>query len=344
MDPNAPEPTYGPSTPVPGSQSAPLDPSESSNSSAHPISIPLPSGVNLASQLEAEELDADLISLLTQQTSSIFRYFAPQTATAYTPEIELALRALVYRHCTAAGAATPGAALQGLVLRRAAHGPSPLQALFSALAAAPTTIASLLSSASTQNKRKAGSVSSLSGFAAFAAEARAGEGSATGLGSQSQNQDSGLGLGQSSSSHVASGWDPAQLYGPGADTSPFPALTTSDRRLYVLLCLLLPWALQRWRLFLSSALWGAAPPSSLRARLYVLTERLTLLLRVAAVANALVFLRSGRFVSLAHRALGLRLSWAAPRAAGRALAFDVLTQVRVCSISNRNGNSSITSV
>jgi hypothetical protein len=267
--------------------------------------------VNRASQLDAEELDADLVSMLSQQASSVFQYFSPSFPSHYAPEIELALRLLIFQHTVAKSVASPGAELQGLILCRDTRGPSFAQTALSAAGSAASSLAQLLvalpSLAFAVSKGKTSLADAVAAPAAATASApvvtRAAAEAAT-----------------------APLWRPTDLILPTSASSPLPGLSAHDRNLYLLVSALLPYALHRWKLHLSAAGWGATPPSSLRARLFVATERLQLALRVLSVANALVFLCRGVYPSLAHRVLGLRYGWASARASGRSLAFDVMAQ------------------
>ncbi|KAJ2783306.1 peroxisome assembly protein (Peroxin-2) [Coemansia javaensis] len=71
--------------------------------------------------------------------------------------------------------------------------------------------------------------------------------------------------------------------------------------------------------------WADAAPGSARARLWRLARRAEQLARAAALVNFVAFIATGRFRSVAERALGLRLVHARPQLA-HAVSFEFLNR------------------
>ena len=117
--------------------------------------------------------------------------------------------------------------------------------------------------------------------------------------------------------------------------SPLSLLSTSDRfvprslsawqkRAYLLLTVVLPYAHARLSAYLSLHSFHSSP-SDARRRLYALTSSLASLTSLLSFANFVAFLRDGRYPTLALRLLGVRLLYLRSRVA-RQLSFDYMHQ------------------
>jgi len=250
-------------------------------------------------QLEAAQLDKDVILLLSMQLRRIFRFFSPAMLMRYKAELDSLLHLLLYRFTIALDKPTPGAALQNLQYRN--------EGAFDFL----DSIASDSTEASHELLFGSSSNESLSA-----------------------SLDSGSSVLPPSISPLSSIESPiagSSVVSPSSsDNFLLPLqkvspLTTNQKLLYALFFIGGRYAWTRLNETMTDAGWGAYPEGHYLRRIYSFCRFLDHAYRIAAIINFLSFLINGRYRSLIERFLKIRLVYIHSKVA-RQVNFEFMNQ------------------